>query len=349
MRVYANVPLATRTSLRVGGPAARVVEVDREEALPDLVRDAADADEALVVLGDGTNVVAGDGGWPGMVLQVGVRGVDVRRDGDRVRVDVGAGETWDTFVERAVDEGWCGVESLSGIPGRVGATPIQNVGAYGWDVGETIESVRVFDREEKTFADVSGKACQFGYRASLFKATDRYIVTRVAFTLDVRATCTVRYAELARALSIPPGAQGPLAEVRTTVISLRRAKGMVLDPSDPDTVSAGSFFVNPIVDASTLARVAARAGEAPPSFAAGGGLHKVAAAWLVERAGFRRGWRKGQVGVSRKHSLALVNLGGATASELLAVARHVRDGVRTRFAIELEPEPVFLGCSWSAP
>jgi UDP-N-acetylmuramate dehydrogenase len=349
MRVYDNVPLASWTSLRVGGPAARVVEVDREDEVPDAVRDAGERDAALVVLGDGTNVVVGDDGLSGVVLRVGVRGVDARREGQRVFVDVGAGESWDAFVERAVGEGWCGVESLSGIPGRAGATPIQNVGAYGWDVGETIASVRVFDRFENTFADLAREACHFDYRTSLFKHDGRFVVTRVTFVLDVKTECLVRYAELARALSVAPGACAPLADVRSAVVALRRAKGMVVDPADPDTVSAGSFFVNPVVDAPTLARIAARAGDPPPSFSVGGGRHKVAAAWLVERAGFAKGWRKGRVGVSRKHSLALVNLGGATASELLAVARHIRDGVRARFAVELEPEPVLLGCSWNAP
>jgi UDP-N-acetylmuramate dehydrogenase len=348
MRVYDNVPVASWTSLRVGGLAARVVEVDREDEVCDALRDAGERDEALVVLGDGTNVVVGDDGLSGVVLRVDVRGVDVRQAEERVFVDVGAGESWDAFVERAVGEGWCGVESLSGIPGRAGATPIQNVGAYGWDVGETIASVRVFDRLEKTFVDLAREACHFGYRASLFKSNDRFIVTRVTFALGVEAECPVRYAELARSLSVAPGRRAPLADIRNAVVALRRAKGMVLDPSDPDTVSAGSFFLNPVVDSSTFARVAARAGESPPSFAVGGGRHKLAAAWLVERAGFAKGWKKGHVGVSRKHSLALVNLGGATASELLAVARHIRDGVRARFAVDLEPEPVLLGCSWNA-
>jgi UDP-N-acetylmuramate dehydrogenase len=349
MRAHDNVPLDSWTSLRVGGPAARVVEVDREDDVPGVVRDARDGGAGFVVLGDGTNVVVGDDGLPGVVLRADIRGVDVRREGDRAFVDVGAGETWDAFVERAVDEKWCGVESLSGIPGRVGATPIQNVGAYGWEVGETIASVRAFDREDQTFVDLPRDACQFGYRFSIFKSADRFVVTRVTFVFDVGAPPVVRYAELARALSVVPGAHAPLAEIRSAVVALRRAKGMVLDPSDPDTVSAGSFFVNPVVDESTLARVAARAGDSPPSFPVGAGRHKVAAAWLVERAGFAKGWRKGRVGVSRKHSLAIVNLGGASASELLAVARHIRDGVRTRFGVELEPEPVLLGCAWNAP
>jgi UDP-N-acetylmuramate dehydrogenase len=346
MRVYDNVRLASWTSLRVGGPAARVVEVDREDEVAEAVRAAGDGDGALVVLGDGTNVVVGDGGLPGTVLRVDIPGVDVRRDGQRVLVDVGAGEPWDGFVERAVGEGWRGVESLSGIPGRTGATPIQNVGAYGWEVRETIASVRVFDRADMVFVDLPCEACRFGYRASIFQKTDRFIVTRVSFVLDASPASSVRYDELARALSVAQGGSAPVAGVRAAVLALRRDKGMVLDPSDPDTVSAGSFFVNPIVDGAALSRVAARAGEPPPSFAVGDGRHKLAAAWLVERSGFAKGWQKGRVGVSRKHSLALVNRGGATASELLAVARQIRDVVRSRFAVELEPEPVFLGCSW---
>ena len=349
MRVLERVPLAPWTTLRVGGAASQVAEVDCEGDIADAVGLAEDRGGDLVVLGGGSNVVVGDDGFPGVVLRVEIRGIDVVRQGDRVLVDAGAGEEWDSLVERAVGEGWCGLESLSGIPGRVGATPIQNVGAYGCDVGQTITSVRVFDRELGTFADLPSKACGFGYRTSLFKRTSRFIVTRVRFTLGTSVCAGVRYPELARALSVAPDGMAPLAAVRGAVIGLRRAKGMLLDPSDPDTVSVGSFFVNPVVDSSMLADMATWTRESPPSFALAGGLHKLAAAWLVEHAGFAKGWRKGRAGLSRKHSLALVNCGGATTAELVSTAREIRDGVLATFGVELLPEPVFIGCSWSGP
>jgi UDP-N-acetylmuramate dehydrogenase len=244
-----------------------------------------------------------------------------------------------------VDEGWRGVSSLSGIPGLVGATPIQNVGAYGEEVADTVASVRVFDRGSGVFRDMAPGECAFGYRASVFKRSERWIVTRVRFAFERGEGAVVRYAELARALSVKEGETAPARYVRETVITLRRGKGMVLDAADPDSVSAGSFFVNPIVDVATAARVEGLAGAPPPRFGAGEGRVKLAAAWLVERAGFSRGWGQGRAGVSRKHALALVNRGGATATEILTVARAVRDGVRERFGVTLEAEPVFVGCS----
>jgi UDP-N-acetylmuramate dehydrogenase len=237
---------------------------------------------------------------------------------------------------------------MSGIPGLVGATPIQNVGAYGQEVSDTIERVRVFDRDAGAFVDMLPADCGFGYRASVFKRRDRWIVTRVRFAFQVGGdSAPVRYAELAKALSIQDGDRASSRVVRETVLALRRGKGMVVDAGDPDSVSAGSFFVNPVVDASTLADVEIRAGERPPRFDAGDGRFKLAAAWLVERAGFPRGWGEGRVGVSRKHALALVNRGGGSAGELLTVARTIREGVKGRFGVELEPEPVLVGCSWS--
>jgi UDP-N-acetylmuramate dehydrogenase len=277
------------------------------------------------------------------------RGVDVSRQGDRVILDVAAGEPWDVLVARAVGEGWRGLECMSGIPGLVGGTPIQNVGAYGQEVGETITRVRVFDRETRAFVDMDRSACGFGYRASVFKRNDRYVVTSVRFELEVGdASVPLRYAELTAALGIDAGTRAPLQRVRDTVIALRRRKGMVIDPHDPDSVSAGSFFVNPVVDAAKLAEVESLASERPARFDAGEGRFKLAAAWLVERAGFPKGWGTGRAGVSRKHALALVNRGGATAGELLSVAHAIRDGVHRRFGVRLEPEPVLVGCSWES-
>jgi UDP-N-acetylmuramate dehydrogenase len=313
----------------------------------DVVAAVREGGEGLFVLGGGSNVVVGDDGAPGLVARIAMRGVDAKREGGRVVVDVAAGEDWDAFVERAVNEGWRGVECLAGIPGLVGGTPIQNVGAYGQEVGDTIVSVRAYDRSAGAFTVMAAKDCGFGYRASVFKRRDRWIVTSVRFAFDVgEESAPVRYAELSKALGVREGERAPMRRVRETVIRLRRGKGMVLDPADPDSVSAGSFFTNPVVDERTAAEVEARAGLRPPRFDAGEGKWKLAAAWLVERAGFVKGWGEGRAGVSSKHALALVNRGGATAAELIAAAHTIRDGVRSRFGVELEPEPVFVGCAW---
>jgi UDP-N-acetylmuramate dehydrogenase len=342
-----HVPLLPLTTLRLGGPASRLVDVEREGDLVEAVDRARVAGEELVVLGGGSNVVVGDEGFGGTVLRVAVRGVDVAERASHAVVDVGAGEDWDAFVARAAGESWAGVECLSGIPGWAGATPIQNVGAYGQEVSGVLVSVRAYDRDARAFVTFAASDCALGYRASRFKRNPRWIVTRVRLSLRVAAESEpIRYAELARALSVAEGKRAPLGVVRETVLSLRRGKGMVLDPRDPDSVSAGSFFVNPVIDAARVDAWEAELGVRPPSFPAGPGRAKVAAAWLVERAGFPKGWGEGRAGVSTKHALALVNRGGATARELLAVARAIRDGVRDRFGVDLEPEPVFVGCAW---
>ena len=319
--------------------------LDREDLLQEALAGAEATGEPVFVLGGGSNIVVSDSGFPGLVLRMGICGIDVSHDGDRAAVEVGAGEDWDSLVARAAQEGWSGVACMSGIPGLVGATPIQNVGAYGQEVSDTIASVRVFDRQKGEFLDVAPADCGFGYRASVFKRSPRWIVTRVRFVFERSRTERVRYAELARALGVKEGEQAPVQRLRETVIELRRGKGMVLDPGDPESVSAGSFFVNPIVDAATVARVETAAGQRPPGFDAGAGKTKLAAAWLVERAGFPRGWSLGRAGVSHKHALAIVNRGGATAAEILAAARAIRDGVRDRLGVTLEPEPVLVGDS----
>jgi UDP-N-acetylmuramate dehydrogenase len=259
---------------------------------------------------------------------------------------VEAGEDWDALVARTVGEGWRGIESLSGIPGLVGATPIQNVGAYGQEVSQSLSRVRVYDREEAAFRELPAQDCAFGYRTSRFRGNPRYVVTRVWFVLEPSKTGVVRYAELARALSVKEGQEAPLRLLRETVVALRRSKGMVVDRDDPDSTSAGSFFVNPVVDGTTLEHIEISAGERPPRYEAAGGRWKVAAAWLVERAGFSKGFRLGNAGISSKHALAIVNRGGATSSEILQLARAIRAGVKARFGVELEPEPVLLGASW---
>jgi UDP-N-acetylmuramate dehydrogenase len=347
MLVREGVPLAPLTTLRLGGPAARMVDVEREEDVAWAVCDARDKGHGLLVLGGGSNLVVADEGFPGLVARMAIKGVRVRRAEAHVLVDAAAGEDWDALVARAVDEGWSGLECLSGIPGLVGATPIQNVGAYGHEISHVLTRVHAFDCQSSSRVALAPAECAFGYRTSTFRGTDRWIVTGVELTLGVsRESAPVTYGELARALGLAPGERAPLARVREVVLGLRRSKGMVVDPGDPESVSAGSFFVNPVLDGSALSDLQARAGERPPSFDAGDGRFKVAAAWLIEHAGFPKGWGQGRVGVSRKHALALVNRGGAETRELLALARTIREGVKSRFGVALEPEPVLVGGSW---
>ena len=329
-----GVPLAPLTTLRIGGPAARLVDLEREGDVADAVRDAEAHGEGLFVLGDGSNVVVADEGFPGLVARMATRGVEARSAAGRVVVDVAAGEGWDGFVARAVAEGWRGVECLSAIPGRVGATPIQNVGAYGQEVSETIVSVRAFDRVARAQVDLDPPACGFGYRASVFKRSDRWVVTRVTFAFEVGAEgAPVRYAELARALSVREGERAPARLVRETILALRRGKGMVLSDDDPDSVSAGSFFVNPVVDAAGLAAVEARAGERTAPLRRGRGA--VQAGGAPGSSSGRGSSRDGPPG--RWASRASTRWPWSTAegrrraAALLSCARSIRDGVRARF------------------
>jgi len=322
------VELAALTTLRVGGPAASFVEARTEDELIDAARDAA------LVMAGGSNLVVADGGVSGRVVRIATRSVE--RDG--TRLTVAAGEDWDALVARCVAEGLQGFECLSGIPGSVGATPIQNVGAYGQEVAETVVSVRVFDRETGRVEVMSPAECGFGYRTSVFKYHDRRVVLSVTFELrEATESGPLRYAELARALDIPAGGTAPLADVREAVLALRRAKGMVIDAADPDSVSAGSFFTNPIL---------ATAPEGAPAWPEADGWVKTSAAWLIERAGFHKGYGNGRVGISTKHTLALVNRGGASTAELMALAHEIAGGVEDRFGIALHPEPVLVGHDW---
>ena len=319
-----------------------MVEARSEGQLAELVRSAY---EPLLVLAGGSNVVIADGGFPGTVVRVLTRGV--RRDGERLEVQ--AGEPWDELVAFCVEQGLQGFECLSGIPGSTGATPIQNVGAYGQEVSETVQSVRVLDRASGQISELGADACRFRYRSSVFKHRDRHVVLAVTFRMRASAVSgPLRYAELARALDVPVGGGAPLGEVREAVLALRRRKGMVIDPADPDSVSAGSFFTNPILDPEGFARLQARAREAgdPPAFPEPDGRIKTSAAWLIERAGFPRGYARGRAGISTKHTLALVNRGGATTAELMALAREIAGGVRERFGVALAPEPMLVGHDW---
>jgi UDP-N-acetylmuramate dehydrogenase len=338
-----SAELAPLTTLGLGGPAQRFVTAGTQDELVAAVRAADAVGEPLLVLAGGSNVVIADHGFPGVVVHVATRGV--ARDGEELRVQ--AGEPWDALVARTVAEGLQGFECLSGIPGSAGATPIQNVGAYGQDVAETVTSVRVLDRETGEIAELDAARCGFEYRHSIFKHRDRWVVLEVAFRMrEQRESGPLRYAELARALDVPVGAAAPLADVREAVLALRRGKGMVVDPADPDSVSAGSFFTNPILTPEEFAALAARADAPPPAFPEPDGRIKTSAAWLIQHAGFHRGDGNGHVGISGKHTLALVNRGGATTAELVALARTIAAGVHERYGVRLVPEPVFVGHTW---
>jgi UDP-N-acetylmuramate dehydrogenase len=330
VQVRRDVPLADLTTLAVGGTAERLVEVEDAAELVAAVREADEAGRPLLLLGGGSNVVAPDEGWPGDVVAVRTRGIER----SSAVLTVQAGEDWDGLVAYTVADGLAGIEALSGIPGSTGATPVQNVGAYGQEVAQTITAVRVYDRAEKSERTLSPEECGFAYRDSRLKQEPgRYVVLDVTFALEESAvSCPVGYAELARRLGVELGATAPLAEVREAVLELRRGKGMVLDPADPDSRSAGSFFTNPVVPAE-------RAVDGCPSWPAGDGQVKLSAAWLVEHAGFGKGTRSGNVGTSSRHSLALTTEPGATAQELLAFADRVTDAVRERFGVALVREP----------
>ena len=338
-----GVPLASRTTLRVGGPARDLVEVTSATELVSVVKALDAAGEPVLVLGGGSNLLVGDKGFDGTVVAVATRGVsdDVAACSGAV-LTVAAGEPWDPFVALTVERGFSGLEALSGIPGSVGATPIQNVGAYGAEVGQHITTVRTFDRGTQKVRTLFAVECGFGYRSSVFKAQPgRFVVLDVTFQLRLGSlSAPVRYAELARVLGVEVGARVPAADVREAVLGLRSSKGMVLDDADPDTWSAGSFFTNPVLDAGAAEALP----EGAPRFPQPDGSVKSSAAWLIEHAGFGRGWGDGPARLSTKHTLALTNRGSARAADVLALAREVRDGVRAAYGITLEPEPVLVGC-----
>ena len=343
MNLRENVHLAPYTTLQLGGPARYFVECTSESEVGAALAHARERGLPVFVLGGGSNVVFGDAGFPGVVLRVAIGGDQgiAFRDGE---ISAGAGAEWDTLVRGAVERGWSGVECLSGIPGSVGGTPIQNVGAYGQEVAETLVRVNCLDRTTLEHRTFSAAECEFGYRDSRFKRRDRsrYVVLDVTLRLERDAPPRIRYPELrdtiARVGSFDDAAPADAVRlVRQTVLALRRAKSMVLDPADPNARSAGSFFMNPVLSPEAFAKLGQRWEGAIPSFPAGDAV-KVPAAWLVERAGFPKGYRLGGAGVSSRHALALVNLGG-TSSELLALADAIRAGVEERFGIRLECEP----------
>jgi UDP-N-acetylmuramate dehydrogenase len=340
----ANVPLAALNTLGVGGAARWFVRAETVDDVAVARQWCEEQDIPWFVLGGGSNVVIADRGVDGLVLQIAMSGTTSSRDGDDSLMTVGAGESWDGFVEEAVSRGLAGVECLSGIPGTVGGTPIQNVGAYGQDVSSTIDHVTVYDCVDHTARAMRASECGFSYRMSRFKSVDegRFVVCDVTFRLRPGPP-TATYADVASYLKRADISSPTISLVREAVLRIRRSKGMVVDARDPDSRSVGSFFMNPVVAEADRERVASIAGERPPGFATGDGRVKIPAAWLIERAGFAKGHVDGAVGISTKHPLALVNRGGATAADVLRLARAVKRAVGDRFDVWLRPEPIFVG------
>jgi len=340
------VPLATRCTLGVGGSARFFVRAQDEKTLVETLEWADQGGVAVRVLGAGSNVVIADQGLDALVVRIGLRGRRVREDSSStVELTVAAGEPWDDVVDYAVNRGWAGIECLSGIPGLVGAAPIQNVGAYGQDVSTSVARVRAYDRMSRSITTLIPEDCVFAYRDSMFKSTspDRFVILDVTFRLEKGGAPTVKYAELKERLQKDKIATPSLDDVRRTVLALRRAKSMVLDPEDVNRRSCGSFFLNPIVSSEELPRIERRTGEGMPQFPQEDGQVKLSAAWLIERAGFTKGQRRGAVGLSTRHALAIVGHDGATAAAVIAFAREIRDRARDRFGVILVPEPSLWG------
>ena len=347
-----NKLLAPFTTFGIGGPARWFVEARSEEEIVDAAGWARERGLPLFVLGGGSNLLVSDLGFDGLVLKVGLQGIKATnaRDGSgQVIYEAGAGADWDTFVERTVQDGCAGVECLAGIPGTVGGTPVQNVGAYGQEVSSVISEVMAFDLLNKSFVAFMAEECGFAYRRSRFNSVDRgrFIVTRVDYRLTPGGAAVVGYPDLQRALDSELGGSKPtLPDVAAVVRRVRQSKGMLLVEGDPDCRSAGSFFKNPLVDMDAVQRIVEVSGKEPPIYPAGadgGGRVKVPAAWLIEQAGFTKGFALGAAGISSGHTLALINRGGATAEEILTLAGRISEAVEARFGIELEREPVLLG------
>ncbi|RST16229.1 UDP-N-acetylmuramate dehydrogenase [Streptomyces sp. WAC05374] len=351
MQEIHDAPLAPLTTFRLGGPATRLVTATTDDEVVAAVREADETGTPLLVIGGGSNLVIGDKGFDGTALRIATRGFAL----DGTRLELAAGEVWTDAVARTVEAGLAGIECLAGIPGSAGATPIQNVGAYGQEVSATITEVVAYDRRAGETVTIPNAACDFSYRHSRFKADpDRFVVLRVRFELEDAQglSAPIKYAETARVLGVEPGDRVPAALARETVLGLRAGKGMVLDPEDHDTWSAGSFFTNPILEREQyeefLGRVRDRLGPdvTPPAFPAGeDGRVKTSAAWLIDKAGFTKGYGSGPARISTKHTLALTNRGEATTEDLLALAREVVEGVRDAFGVTLVNEPVTVGVS----
>lgn len=344
MQILENVPLAPLTTLKVGGPARYFAEATTVGEVQDAVRFAYLRDVPLFVLGGGSNLVIADKGWPGLILKVALTGID--QDG-AADFDVGAGEEWDAFVSYAVERNYAGVECLSGIPGSVGGTPVQNVGAYGQEVAQAIQSVQVFDLKDQQVHDLCREACGFSYRTSIFNTSEHggYVILRVTYKLVPGGEPCIAYADLKKHFETW-GRMPTLSETRDAVRQIRASKAMLITPGDDDCQSAGSFFKNPVLTAKQYEDLAGRAaerGHQVPSYPALDVQKKVSAAWLVEHSGFAKGYVIGRVGISRKHALAIVNRGEATAAEVIELKGLVQRRVFETWGIQLEPEPVFVG------
>lgn len=344
MQMEENKPLAPFTTFGIGGPARWFVQAQSEDEIVEASEWARGHGVPLFVLGGGSNVLISDAGFPGLVLQVALKGVELEvTDASGVLFSVQAGENWDDFVDIAVQQNCAGIECMAGIPGTVGGTPVQNVGAYGQEVSQVIGRVRAFDTRERRMIEFSAAECEFSYRKSRFNSTDRdrFIVTRVYYQLTRGGKLSLHYADLLSEFG--PEANPILPEVATAVRRIRKGKGMLIVPGDPDCHSAGSFFKNPIVDEAQAKRVAEITGKDPPRYGAGDGKVKLSAAWLIEQSGFRKGYTEGKAGVSSRHTLALINHGGATASEILNLAARIHSAVEKQYGVVLQPEPVFVG------
>ena len=345
MKLLENVPLAPLTTLQVGGPARYFVKAGTADEVGQAVQSANDLSAPLFVFGGGSNLVISDAGWPGLVLKIAIGEIDERRENGTQLFEVGAGVEWDEFVAHAVKKKCAGVECLSGIPGTVGGTPVQNVGAYGQEVSQTIHSVQALDLTNGHLVELCNEACEYTYRSSIFNTRfpGRYIILRVSFGLKLEGEPTLVYADLKRYFAGKPGPS--LQQARDAVREIRRSKAMLIEAGDEDSRSAGSFFKNPIVsdgEFGRLAETAARRGLSVPSFKTAQGK-KISAAWLVEHSGFHKGYARGPVGISRKHALAIVNRGGAKAADVVALKDEIQRRVRDQWEVQLKPEPVFVG------
>lgn len=347
MIVQENVPLAPLTTLKVGGPARYFIEAATIPEVQEAIEFTRSRSIPMFVLGGGSNLVVSDAGWPGVVLKIATGGIAERRSDGKTIFEVGAGEEWDKFVATAVSRDCSGVECLSGIPGSVGGTPVQNVGAYGQEVAETIRSVTVLDIQTREICELNNEECGFHYRTSIFNTSHRgrYIILKVSYELISGGKPHLQYADLKNHFAgwheVPT-----LADVREAVRKIRASKGMLITEGDPDCRSAGSFFKNPVLSADSFDQLAKRAVKKNlqiPGYPALESQRKVSAAWLVEHSGFSKGFTSGNVGISRTHALAIVNRGGATAAEVIALKDHIQGRVEEIWGIRLEPEPVFVG------
>jgi UDP-N-acetylmuramate dehydrogenase len=348
MQFLEQTKLAPYTTFQIGGPARWFAEAQSEDDIPAGVAFASERGLPLFVLGGGSNLLVSDDGFPGLVLRIASRGIWSSQDGDRRIVSAAAGEDWDALTAYAVEAGCAGIECLSGIPGTVGGTPVQNVGAYGQEVSQTIVTVRAFDRRAERFVDLAAADCGFSYRRSIFNSSERerYIVSRVDYSLLPHGPANVSYADLTKYFAARNVGSASLAEVREAVRSIRAQKGMLIVLGDADCRSAGSFFKNPVVPVTVLDSLAGELGVEKgtiPAYPAQNGEVKLSAAWLIERAGFSKGYALGSAGISSRHTLALVNRGEATAAEVIALRDRIAATVASRFAVRLEPEPVWVG------